>query len=268
MGESPYLSQYRDRNFHCQLMARLKVDGLLAALIPKQCILCRQPSGAVNCCHDCREDLPWIHPACRRCGAPVSPELPGLTCAVCQLPLRTIERVSSALVYEYPVDSLITRAKFQARMDAARTLGELLAEYLLRQMAQGMLDPPDYILPVPLHRKRLARRGFNQALEIAGPVAERLGLSVRPGICHRTRHTLEQTTLAGGARLRNTRDAFRARGDLSGCHIAIIDDVVTTGSTVAAIAEALRAKRADRIQVWTTARAYRPSKKDLIQRKV
>ena len=139
-----------------------------------------------------------------------------------------------------------------------------------RLLRERKLDVPDLIIPVPLHRWRLARRGFNQALEIALPVAAGLGLPLRPDICRRIRHTREQTALTGVARYQNMRDAFRATTGLSGRHIAIVDDVVTTGSTVAATARALQSAGASKIQVWSVARTHREmdsgSEKGVIKR--
>jgi ComF family protein len=238
-------------------MFTLKVDGLMAALIPKLCIFCHQPSGQMHHCAGCNDDLPWIRAACKFCGAPVPTDFPDRACAVCRVPLEAIDRMLSALIYEYPVDCLVTRAKFKARTDAARVLGELLSAYLREQSSAGLLDTPDLIIPVPLHRKRLARRGFNQALEIALPVAAALGLPLQRNICRRIRHTCEQTALTGVARYHNMRDAFHAAPELSGRHVAIIDDVVTTGSTVAAMATALQSAGASKIQVWSVARTHR-----------
>ncbi len=251
-------------------MLSLKVDGLMAALIPKRCIFCHQPSGQMHHCTGCNDDLPWIRTACQICGAPVPADFPGGACGVCRVPPVVIDRILSALIYEYPVDRLVTLAKFQVRTDAARVLGDLLNAYLQAQKLAGLLDVPDLIIPVPLHRQRLARRGFNQALEIALPVAAGLGLPLRPDICRRIRHTREQTALTGDARYQNMRDAFRATTGLSGRHIAIVDDVVTTGSTVAATACALQSAGASKIQVWSVARTHRKmhsgSEKGVIQR--
>jgi ComF family protein len=171
--------------------------------------------------------------------------------------MRDIDQVLSALAYEFPVDRLIALAKFGARTDSAHALGELLGVYLLERKVEGLLDLPDLILPVPLHRRRLARRGFNQALEIARPVAAGLELALRTDLCIRDRNTLEQTRLTGRARYRNTRNAFRATCGLSGKHVAIVDDVITTGSTVEAMARELKCAGATRIQAWSVARAIR-----------
>lgn len=236
-------------------MRQLKVDSLLARVLPRVCVLCRQPSGALNCCAGCRGDLPWIRLPCERCGGPLPAGFRGHVCARCGLPMRHVDRIRSALIYEYPVDRLITLAKFKARTDSARALGELLSVYLLDREVTVSVDRPDLILPVPLHRRRHARRGFNQALEIARPVAAWLKLPLQTGLCVRDRNTVEQTGLTGRARHRNMRNAFRATCDLSGRHMAIVDDVITTGSTVQAMAHALRSAGATRIQVWSVARA-------------
>jgi ComF family protein len=160
----------------------------------------------------------------------------------------------SALIYEYPVDRLIAGAKFQGRIDFARVLGEWLGLYLEARQTIEPFRLPDHIFPVPLHRKRFAARGFNQALEIARPVAELLNVPLNGAGCRRVRDTPEQTSLSGVARHRNTRDAFEASDDVFDKRIAVIDDVITTGSTVDAMAKALCAAGAKEVLVFTVAR--------------
>jgi ComF family protein len=170
------------------------------------------------------------------------------------------DHVLSALRYEYPVDQMIAMAKFGRRVDAARSLGECLSLYLRSRMsAPGWRHSHgiDGIVPVPLHHSRLADRGFNQALEIASPVAEELGLPLLVSACRRIRNTREQTSLARAARTRNMRNAFRATNEVAGRRIAVIDDVLTTGSTADAVACALRAEGAARVVVWSVARTVR-----------
>ncbi len=113
---------------------------------------------------------------------------------------------------------------------------------------------PEVLVPVPLHRARLAERGYNQALEIARVLSRGLGLPVDHGCCERILATLPQAGLDEGARRRNIRGAFSARRPLSWRHLAILDDVVTTGNTVEELARVLRRAGAARIEVWAVAR--------------
>ena len=231
-----------------------KVDRLLDGLLPRSCIFCGLDGGERACCPGCRADLGWILRPCRRCGAPLPLDRPGDCCAVRCLPGEDRLRMRSALVYEYPLDRIIAGAKFQRRLDFAAALGELLSVWLRGTVEPGSGEYPDLIVPVPLHRRRLATRGFNQAAEIAGPLSRRLGLPVRPGACVRIRHTVEQSSLTGRARRRNLDGAFVAGCELAGLRVAIVDDVLTTGSTARAVAAAVFAAGADAVQIWTVAR--------------
>jgi ComF family protein len=130
-------------------------------------------------------------------------------------------------------------------------LGRLLAEHL-----RGREAPlPGLIVPVPLHRQRLRERGFNQALELARTVAAHLGVTLEPHCCTRVRATGAQTELTARERRTNVRGAFRMEAPLAARHVAILDDVVTTGSTVQEVARVLASAGAERIEVWACARA-------------
>ena len=231
-----------------------KVDNWLAWLLPRACVLCHQSSGATSVCDGCRDDLPWLGATCLRCGLPLpAGASPGL-CGGCggRRPSQAEARVLAAFSYEYPVDRLVTGAKFHRQLHFARALGELLALALVGSGAAA--QPPDLLVPVPLHRQRLLERGYNQAEEIASPVAAALGLALSPRLCQRVRHTPEQTGLSAAQRRRNLRHAFAVRGACAGARVAVIDDVITTGSTAAALAQALRAAGAAEVQVWAVAR--------------
>jgi ComF family protein len=168
-------------------------------------------------------------------------------------------RVFSPLAYEYPVDRLVAGAKFRRRLQDARLLGELLAEALADAIRAGRVESASLIVPVPLHPRRLGLRGYNQALEIARPVAARIGLSLAAEVCRRIRATREQAGLPAVERRRNVRRAFAVReGAVRGVRVAIVDDVVTTGSTVAALAQALRGAGVADVQVWSAARTAAP----------
>jgi len=217
-------------------------------------MFCGLDGGEQACCDGCLVDLPWIANPCRRCGAPLPRGHPLDHCVGCRMPTGGSLCMRSALVYEYPVDRIIAAAKFRQRLDFAAALGGLLGEYLCGAVGLSPVALPDVVMPVPLHQRRLAARGFNQAAEIAAPVAECLGLLLRTDACTRIWHTIEQTSLTGRARRRNLVGAFVARRDLAGLRVAIVDDVLTTGTTVRAVAAAVMDAGARDTQIWTVAR--------------
>ena len=161
------------------------------------------------------------------------------------------DRVQAPLRYDFPVDRLLRQLKFGRRLPPGRVLGTLMAE----RLATGLGSMPDVIVPVPLHPARLRRRGFNQAHELARPLAARLHLELAPSLCRRRRATREQARLPTGQRRHNVRGAFEVIGCCEGAHVAIVDDVVTTGSTAAELTAALREAGATRVEVWSCARA-------------
>lgn len=217
-------------------------------------MLCGLAAGKRPVCIGCANDLPWIQPACARCGAALPATLPGNCCAVCVPKLPRGVRVISALAYAYPVEHLITAAKYRRRQDLADALGYLLADYLLSPDVAASLSVPNVLLPVPLHRWRFMMRGFNQADEVAQAVSRKLHIPLLPELARRIRSTQPQTRLSGRARLRNMRQAFAADDRVQGCSIAIIDDVFTTGATAIALANAVLAKGSANVQIWSVAR--------------
>ncbi len=243
----------------CQPAMQPQVDSLLGNLLPRGCVFCGLDGGGRGCCAGCHDDLPWISSPCRRCGAPLPQDHPQDTCSGdCRVSIGASSRVLSALGYAYPVDRIIAAAKFRQRLDFATALGELLGAYLCDHLsgpaglsAEGW---PDVIVPVPLHRRRLAARSFNQAAEIAAAVAACVGLPLRIDACRRVRHTIEQTSLTGPARRRNLDNAFVGGRHLRRLRIAIVDDVLTTGTTARAVATALIKAGARDTQIWTVAR--------------
>jgi ComF family protein len=160
--------------------------------------------------------------------------------------------VTAAFQYAAPLDALIMQLKYGARLPVGRVLGELMAEAL---MDCGNRARPDAILPVPLHPVRLRDRGFNQSAEIARPIAAALEIPIDIHTCVRVRNTAEQALLKAHERVRNLRDAFRVVRDPPYRHVAIVDDVLTTGSTVEALAWPLRMAGVETIEVWACARA-------------
>ena len=226
-------------------------DRVLGTVFPPRCLLCLDPGQrpALDLCRDCESDLPWIEHACPACGVPA----PGVLlspCAACLASQRTCDRTVAALAYRFPVDALVRTLKYRGELASGRVLGTLMARQLRRRGYAGV----DALVPVPLHHRREAQRGFNQALELARVVGRELGIPVDPECCERQRDTPEQARLDAAARPGNVRDAFRVRRRPAQ-RIAIIDDVLTTGSTVEELARVLRAGGATRVEIWVAARA-------------
>lgn len=232
-------------------MTRRLVDRALALLLPRRCAACGLPAGGANLCRGCFADLPWIDAACPRCGRPV----PGSQgrCARCDIRLAGLDRAAAALVYEYPVDRILAAAKYLRRPDCAVALGQALARAVHRWRRAGEALAADVVVPVPLHPRRFARRGFNQALEIARPTARALGASLDDRLVRRVLDTPPQAGQGGRARRRLLRAAFAA-APAHGLRVVVVDDVVTTGSTVSAVARALRRAGATDVQALSAAR--------------
>lgn len=225
---------------------------IMQALYPPSCLLCGD-SGArgLDLCAACFADLPWNRRPCPRCAAPLPPDAEDQLCGNCIKTLPAWDDAKSPLAYAYPLDRLIQRFKFDGDLAAGRMLGGLLAEYL----AASGGTRPDCVLPVPLHPIRLKERGFNQAVELARPVGRRLGIPLHLGLCERVRVTEVQSKLDAAERKKNLKDAFAVRQSLDGAHVALLDDVVTTGATVEALTRALKDAGAARVTFWSLARA-------------
>ena len=230
----------------------IKPSSFLAAVFPPTCLLCGAPGAAgLDLCRGCAADLPWNRHCCARCALPFDgPGFDGALCGSCQRRAPPYERCLAPLRYATPVPTLVGAAKFRGRLNAVRLLGHLLA----RSVRDAGEPLPEVLIPVPLHRARLAERGYNQALEIARVLSRELVLPVDHGCCERVLATLPQAGLDEGARRRNIRGAFSARRPFRWRHVAILDDVVTTGNAVEELARVLRRAGAARIEVWAVAR--------------
>ena len=218
---------------------------------PPTCLLCQgSGSGKLDLCRACAADLPRITQACQRCGLcmeTVSVDL----CGSCQRHPPHFDAVLAPFHYAPPVDHMIKRLKFQGKLVYARLLGNLLADAVEASRA-GF---PEWLIPVPLHTQRLRERGFNQANEIARHLGKRLGIRVMRRQITRPRATRPQMELPAKARRGNIRNAFEVSSALNASHVAIVDDVMTTGSTVNELARILVRAGVERVQVWNCARA-------------
>jgi ComF family protein len=225
------------------------VDGLRRLVATPRCLLCAGRSEALIC-QGCRNDLPWNRCACPLCARPLAaPEM--ALCAACIRKPPPFDAAIAAFRYAEPVDRAVQRLKYGADFLAARWLGEALAD------VAGTRRPssPDLLIPMPLHSGRLRRRGYNQAQEIARTVAQRTGIALHPQLAHRIRATDDQIGKTAVQRRRNVRDAFAVDAAVCGHRLALIDDVMTTGSTLSELARVCRQAGAKSVEAWAVARA-------------
>jgi ComF family protein len=223
---------------YLRLTASRQAARLLAAtLFPPRCCLCGFPGASADldlCCF-CHADLPWI-----------TDPSPGAVVA---------------LRFEPPADDLIRHLKYHGEMANARVLGVLLAQ-AVRDRGESL---PRLLIPVPLHVSRLRDRGFNQAAALARYAGRMLSVPIASCAVRRARDTPSQTSLSVQERHRNVRGAFAVNGGrarrrlLAAGHVAIVDDVVTTGSTVAELKLMLLAAGVRRVDVWAVARVVQAS---------
>ncbi len=218
---------------------------LLDALLPQDCLLCAAPSGGELLCAACHGELPRLPAAaCPRCALPTSG---GETCGRCLRHPPHHDRLLAAFPYAFPVDRMLQQLKYGHQLALAGWFGERLGTIAAN------LDA-DLIVPMPLHPRRLAARGFNQALEIARSLPRHTGAVLAATVCERVRETAPQEGLTLLQRRRNLRHAFACRSDLSGRHVLLVDDVVTTGASIDECARTLRLHGARHITVLTVAR--------------
>jgi ComF family protein len=218
-------------------------------VLPWHCLLCGAPGAdGLDLCRDCAAELPRNRACCARCALPLAE--PAALCGQCQRRAPPWDAAWVPFRYGWPLDRLESRFKFRADLAAGRVLSTLW----LREARPAVW--PQAIVPMPLHRARLRRRGYNQAVELAAPLARTLGLPLRLDLLRRTRATSAQTELGALARRRNVRGAFAVReGVACPVHVALLDDVMTTGATLAEAARCLRRAGVRRIDVWALARA-------------
>jgi ComF family protein len=241
-------------------MTLINTSGLLrtaaATLFPPTCVLCGAPGfGDLDLCRGCHADLPVIGLGCTRCALPLPPAMAAagdgpVLCGSCQRSPPPFQHCHAVFRYEDPLPALIGGLKFRGRLNVLRLMGLLLAQSL----RDSDVDLPDAIVPVPLHPRRLRQRGYNQALELARIVSRVLQVPVDDHCCTRLMATQPQAELDQKARRRNLRGAFSATTTLQGRHLAILDDVVTTASTVSEVSRVLRRAGCQRVDVWTIAR--------------
>jgi len=205
----------------------------------EDCLLCGGEGGPELLCAACIAELPALPSSCPRCALP-SPA--GAVCGSCLTHPPHFDATLALWRYEFPCDGLVQALKYRARL--------ALAGFFARSLASRTMPEVDLIVPMPLHPRRLAERGFNQALEIA----RHLGRPIEPRGVLRVKHTPPQTELPYEERAKNVCGAFLCKLDLTGARVAVLDDVMTTGATLNELARALKRAGAARVENLVIAR--------------
>lgn len=197
-------------------------------------------------CAACDAALPYMGmPHCPVCALPT----PGSqTCGHCLRQPPSFTRTTAVFAYAFPLDKLVQAMKYGEQLALAHAFAHKLAQ----RIAPDRL--PDCVMPMPLHPTKLRERGYNQSQLLAAPIARRFDLELLPHACERVRDTAPQSSLPWKERKKNMRNAFRCEMDLTGKRVALVDDVLTTGASMNALAEAVRKRGAIEVETWVVAR--------------
>lgn len=235
--------------YHATMRLAASIDD---AVMPSRCAFCgvRTFTAERDICDGCRGDLPWVEYACERCAQPLIVPLPPATgCAACQALPSALVATVAPLRYEFPVDAGLKALKFKRKLYYGAAFGKLLVK-----AAERLPGDIDAVLPVPLHWRRKALRGFNQAAELSRPLVRERSLPMLRGI-ERCRKTRYQSGLTPRQRDGNLRDAFVVKHAPTAAHVVIVDDVITTGATIRHLARALIDRGVSRVSALAVAHA-------------
>lgn len=216
------------------------------ALLPQNCFLCTSPSGAAPLCAPCRAALPRLTAHCPICAQPLAE---ARLCGACLAHAPHFDATWALFRYEFPLDRLIQAFKFKQRL----ALGAWFAD----EMAAQPIPTADMVMPLPLSAARLRERGFNQSVELARRIASKHHVPLLLDACTRRHQAVAQSRLPWRARQKNIRHAFECHMNLSGKHILVIDDVMTTGATLNELARTLKAHGAAQVSNLVVARVAR-----------
>lgn len=238
--------------FQCSTVVQQCLAKIQSILLPCPCVCCGANSGNELLCEGCKADLPWLTRVCVSCSVPLyNAPTSDLSCGDCLKNPPPFDQVIALFSYEFPINHLIHQLKFAKKLTIARVMGEGLLQKIQEQNTE---KKPELIIPMPLHPQRLKERGFNQAHEIARIIAKPLKIPMNTSAIIRHKNTAEQASLPFSERKKNLSQAFLLREKITAKHVAIIDDVMTTGYTVRALADLLKAQGVERVDIWCCAR--------------
>lgn len=238
-------------NAFIELLAKLS-----RKLLPSQCLQCYSTTiHGSGLCHLCYNELPILQQKCALCAQYLPSNITNTLCHACSNNNLPFDQVFVLSPYLPPISTWISRLKFQQQLIYARLFGYLLTEKIIIEWYHNR-SLPNLIIPVPLHPQRLRERGFNQALEIARPITKTCHIPIDAISTTRIKSTMAQSGLSGTERKRNIQSAFASSNAYHGQHIAVLDDVVTTGQTIGEFCQLLKSKGAHTIDVWCCARVF------------
>lgn len=227
---------------------RALLGHVVDLVVPQMCFACGQACADASLCAECRSELPAPVARCPVCAIP-TPQ--GQTCGACLRDPPAFDASFAAFDYLFPIDRMVQALKYQHQLSVV----PFLAESLHGLAPDGR---PDVLLPMPLHVRRLAERGFNQAVEIARPLARSWQMGLALSLVGRVRDVVPQAELSSADRRRNMRGVFAVSERLDGASVVVVDDVMTTGASLRALAEALKAHGARRVVNLVVARTPEP----------
>ena len=225
----------------------LDIGAKFARMLPAQpCLLCGASSHDGLCCAACAADLPRL--SAEHCPVCALPTLAGSICGHCLKQPPPFDHTVAAFGYKFPLDKLIQALKYRDRL--------ILVNFLAEALVQRITTQPDCIVALPLHAIRLRERGFNQSLLLAHQVSRRVGIPLLADACNRVRNTPPQSSLPWKERDKNMRQAFACKpgADVRGKHVAVVDDVMTSGASIGELARALKKAGAKEVSAWVAAR--------------
>lgn len=225
----------------------MNIGAKFMRILPAQpCLLCGGDSHAGLCCAACDAELPRLSVA--HCPICALPTLAGEVCGQCLKHPPPFDHTIAAFSYDFPLDKMVQALKFRERL--------VLVDYLADAVVQQIQTRADSLVALPLHPTRLRERGFNQSLLLARRIGHRLNIPILADACERVRNTPPQSSLPWKERDKNMRLAFTCKpdADAHGKHIAIVDDVMTTGASVGELARALKQAGASAVSAWVVAR--------------
>ncbi len=223
--------------------SRALFTALADVLLPSSCALCGGLCKGVLCV-PCHGQYTQPRRRCVQCANPLADHEPVARCGACIKATPAYDATVAAVDYAAPFDALCLRLKFGAQLALAPMCAQLVRDAMLGRAGVAL---PDLLCPVPLGPLRLAERGFNQALEIARPLAGALGVALDARLLARPRDTPAQSLMTPVARRNNVRGAFSVEHDVEGKHVGVVDDVMTSGNTLHEVARMLKGAGAVRV---------------------